>query len=341
MLFWKRKSKQKPEPPRADASSSEENLSPAELEQLMLDAVNDDRVAQYKLGQYFLGIGRELDAMNYFRYSAYRGYEPAWLGIGTMCGKEAGVPGTHEDVANWYRTAADGGCPTAQLALAGLYREGLGVEPDPVECTRLYRLAAEQGDLEAQYTLGERYLSGTGVRQDLEENVEWLQRAAERGHSFARVQLGTRYLYGVLAQQDFDRGVRMLTETADLGDLDAITILAGAYIANEGHRENHREAAKWLQRFISHSTAQSAHRHAKRLVSLAQPPSPTNVSFELLAHTLFSLIAEAGYSSGRNERRRLQGRMSSGELRKARAVTKLCLQAARRQWGANRKRKGR
>ena len=321
-----------PEVPQGGGSAADDTPNLAEFKRLMVAAENEDRVAQYKLGRIFLRMGREFDAMNYFRYSVYRGYEPAWLEIGAMCGKARGVAGTHEDIANWYRPAAAEGSATAQFALAGLYRMGLGVEPDPVECTRLYRLAAEQGNPDAQYWLSGRYRDGAGVRRDVQQHLKWLHRAAEGDQRSAQFELGVRYLHGSLVEQDVDRGIQVLTKTGNAGHWDSITALASAYLTGKVCPVNLGGAAKWIEKFVSHSTAESAQEYARGVLLHSETPTGTSPEGLLIAHILYSLAREAGQSSGAKERRLVKRRLSAGALRKSRAVTRLCLQAARTHW---------
>lgn len=335
MPFWKGRPK-RPEVPQGGESADDDTPNLAEVKRLMVAAENEDRLAQYKLGRIFLRMGREFDAMNYFRYSVYRGYEPAWLEIGAMCGKEAGVAGTHEDIANWYRPAAAEGSATAQFALAGLYRQGLGVEPDPVECTRLYRLAAEQGHPDAQYWLSGRYHDGAGVRRDVQQYLKWLHRAAEADQRSAQFELGLRYLHGSLVEQDVDRGVQVLTTRGNAGHLDSITALASTYLTGKACPVNLGEAAKWIGKFVSHTTAESAQEYARGVLSHSETPTGTSPAGLLIAHVLFSLAREAGRSSGARERRLVQRGLSSGALRRSRAVTRMCLQAARQHWSNDR-----
>ncbi len=317
--------------------SADAELSFAEVERLMRDAADGDPVAQCRLGRFFLSMGREFDGMNYFRYAAYQGHEPAWLEIGAMCGKDSGVPGTHEDVAKWYIPAAETGNPTAQLALAGLYREGFGVDPDPVECTRLYRLSADQGDPEAQFQLGLRYLQGTGVKRNANDFTKWLIRAVEGGHLAAQTMMGHKYLHGIGVKADFDEGIRLLTGCAEQGDMDSITILVAAYITGSACREDLNEAAKWLRTFIDLTSPESSQDYARHLVSIAQKPSP----YPLLAHIYFSLAGAAGSSSARRDCNLLERQLSAREVEKSHALTRMCHPYMRRKWRSSRTRKRR
>ncbi len=337
MPIWGRSRKRPVESP-ARENSADATVSRAELEALLLRASEEsDPVAQVDLGRRFLAIGREFDAMNFWRHAAYQGHEPAWLEIGALCGKDHGVPGTHEDVAQWYAPAAAAGSAIAQLALAGLYREGLGVDPDPVECTRLYRLAAEQGDPTAQFWLSHRFLQGVGVEQDVKKSFKWMERAAKGGDLNAQVQLGSRHIFGIGVRANAAKGIEWLTKPASEGDLDAISMLVCLYLGGGGCTENLEQAAEWLRKFISRTDYGFAVEHARRLLTLTKRLLP----YPVLAHILLSLVSESGDRSAKRECKRLERTLSAREIGQSREVRKLCRPAVRSEWKPRQRRKRR
>ena len=332
MRIWRRSQKSlATSPDREDSADAE--LSPDEIESLLNDAANGDPVAQCKAGRRFLRHGDELQAMNLFRHSAYQGHEPAWSEIGAMCGNEGGVPGTNEDVAKWYIRVADTGNRTAQLALAGIYREGLGVEPDQVESTRLYRLSAEQGDLDAQFHLSLRYEAGKGVRADAAEAMTWLRRAASSGHPDARARLDRKSCYGIDLKADVEELTRLLTGRAKQGDLNKISAIAEAYSTGSPCGEDLEKAAKWFRRITELSTAEGLRLYARILAS--QADETAHVAF--LAHIYFSLAAAAGHQSAASESKLLESRIPSRDVKKSRAITRMCRRAVDRNRGSRRR----
>lgn len=101
------------------------------------------------------------------------------------------------------------------------------------EAIAYYRKAAAQGDADGEFGLGSMYAAGEGVKRDPVEARKWITRAAEKSHVQAINVLAEAYIRGELGieadQRSGAEALRWVRLAADSGNVNALGQLANAY----------------------------------------------------------------------------------------------------------------
>lgn len=152
--------------------------------------LNQDQLEEWRQkGINFLSRNEYVDALNWFRKAAEKGYGKAQYNLAVMYDNGLGVGKNFKEALKWFEKAAQQGNADAQFTLAWMYDEGYGVGIDATEAISLYRKAAEKGNTHAQYELGARYEFGNNVRKNITVAVSWYRKAAEQGNAAAKQRL--------------------------------------------------------------------------------------------------------------------------------------------------------
>jgi uncharacterized protein len=103
----------------------------------------------------------------------------------------SGAGPSHNDLQalDYFRRSADRGYGPAEVVIGYFYETGTITTASPGQAVEWYRKAADQGDVLAQWMLGRRYYLGGGVPQDPIAAQKWLQPAADQGNAFAAYYL--------------------------------------------------------------------------------------------------------------------------------------------------------
>jgi len=132
------------------------------------------------------------------------------------------------------RKAADAGHPKAQVLLAELL-DRAEIDED---AAAYYRKAAEQGDADGMFGYGVMLAAGEGVKKDLLGARRWINKAAELGHLQAINVIAQAYLAADLGLADKDRNssdaLRWVELAAKNDYLPALDALADAYRTGGG-----------------------------------------------------------------------------------------------------------
>lgn len=132
------------------------------------------------------------------------------------------------------RKAADAGHPKAQVLLAELLDRA---EIDE-EAAGYYRKAAEQGDVDGMFGYGVMLAAGEGVKKNPLDGRRWINKAAELGHLQAINVIAQAYLTADLGLTDNDRNspdaLRWVELAARNDYLPALDALADAYRTGGG-----------------------------------------------------------------------------------------------------------
>ena len=93
------------------------------------------------------------------------------------------------DALEYFRRSADRGYAPAQDALGYFYETGNLTAGSQSQAVDWYRKAANQGDVLAQWLLGRNYYIGGGIQQDLPAAEKWARAAADQGNPFGEYYL--------------------------------------------------------------------------------------------------------------------------------------------------------
>ncbi len=112
------------------------------------------------------------------------------------------------------KSAAEAGHAKAQSLLGYIY----DVAEENELALQYYRMSADQGDVDGAYGLGKLYATGEGVKKDMTLAVHWYQVAADGNHLQAIDVLATAYLNGGLGlSRDTQKAAELLERAAAQG----------------------------------------------------------------------------------------------------------------------------
>lgn len=172
-------------------------LDPANLELLLRQG---DVRAMNNVGllwaKGYNGRQSYVEALNWWKEAAKRGYTVAMNNIGLLYAKGNGVAQDYKEAFKWWHQAAFLGNGWAMNNVGDLYEKGLGVEQNLMMAMTWYLSAAEQGDRMAMYNIGVLYEAGNGVDRDYAAALNWFRKAADKGEASAIHSIGAMYSEG-------------------------------------------------------------------------------------------------------------------------------------------------
>lgn len=212
---------------------------------------------------------------------------------------------------------AGDGQADAQAMLGSLLLVGLGAPADVAEAQKLFRSAADQGNALGEYYLSIVYRDGLGVSADLKKAQEWLTKASEKGYASAQVALGLLLAQGGAGVPEDDaEAVKWFRAAATKDNSEAQAWLGNAYEGGGGTiKADPKEGARWYQKSAQQGNTDGAtwlgELYAKR----------NGVTKDLvLAFAWLSVAAEQGGVEASKRLAALQKKMSSDEIKKAKAL---------------------
>jgi len=172
-------------------------LDPANLAQLLRQG---DVRAMNNVGllwaKGYNGKQSYIEALNWWKEAAKRGYTVAMNNIGLMYADGHGVEQDFKEAFKWWHQAAFLGNAWAMNNVGDLYENGLGVEQNLTMAMTWYQSAAEQGERMAMYNIGLLYEAGKGVDRDDTAALNWFRKAADKGDASAMHSIGAMYAEG-------------------------------------------------------------------------------------------------------------------------------------------------
>jgi TPR repeat protein len=180
-----------------DLTPGQDMLDPANLAQLLRQG---DVRAMNNVGllwaKGYNGKQSYVEALNWWKEAAMRGYPVAMNNIGLLYAKGNGVEQDYKKAFEWWHQAAFLGNAWAMNNVGDLYEKGLGVEKSLIMAVTWYLSGAEQGDRMAMYNLGLLYEAGKGVDRDYDAALNWFRKAADKGDGSAMHRIGAMYAEG-------------------------------------------------------------------------------------------------------------------------------------------------
>ena len=180
-----------------DLTPGKDMLDPANLAQLLRQG---DVRAMNNVGllwaKGYNGKQSYVEAMNWWKEAAKRGYTVAMNNIGLLYAKGNGVEQDYKEAFNWWHQSAFLGNAWAMNNVGDLYEHGLGVERNLMMAMTWYQSGAGQGDRMAMYNLGLLYEAGKGVDRDYAVALNWFRKAADKGDASSMHSIGAMYAEG-------------------------------------------------------------------------------------------------------------------------------------------------
>ena len=222
----------------------------------LLDAAElGDAIAQYEIGEWFLGrksstpsIDNDIIAVFWYRKAANQGLLEAQVKLASCYEKGYGVIKSKIEALKWYLKAANSGSEYAQQKVIELkydkeiYRDVLKYKP------QLFK-DAENGNANCQFKLGEWFSSHNSQLSYKKKAVVWYTKAARSGHSDAMFKLGDSYINGSGVYCNVHEAIKWYVKAANNGHKAACLKLAHIYLYGVLMvRPNVKEAIKWYNR---------------------------------------------------------------------------------------------
>lgn len=186
-----------------DLTPGKDMLDPANLAQLLRQG---DVRAMNNVGllwaKGYNGKQSYIEALNWWKEAAKRGYTVAMNNIGLLYANGNGVEKDFNEAFKWWHQAAFLGNAWAMNNVGDLYENGLGVEQNLSMAMTWYQSSAEQGERMAMYNIGLLYEAGKGVDRDYAAALNWFRKAAGRGDASAMHSIGAMYAEGRGADAD-------------------------------------------------------------------------------------------------------------------------------------------
>lgn len=180
-----------------DLTPGQDMLDPANLAQLLRQG---DVRAMNNVGllwaKGYNGKQSYVEAFNWWKEAAMRGYPVAMNNIGLLYAKGNGVEQDYKKAFEWWHQAAFLGNAWAMNNVGDLYEKGLGVEQSLIMAVTWYLSGAQQGDRMAMYNLGLLYEAGKGVDRDYAAALNWFRKAADKGDGSSMHRIGAMYAEG-------------------------------------------------------------------------------------------------------------------------------------------------
>lgn len=123
------------------------------------------------------------EALNWWRFSAKRGYTVAMNNVGMAYANGQGVEQSYEEAFTWWMRSAERGNAWAMNAVGDLYEQGQGVPQNHELALTWYREASREGDGLAFWNIGHLTEAGLGTERNLSEAIRAYQSAAERNYA--------------------------------------------------------------------------------------------------------------------------------------------------------------
>lgn len=217
-------------------------------EQLMLEVLASNSAAMYEWARRLMEVGREEDAVNWWKKGAYLGDPDCCYEIGNCYYIGFHVEENLGEAFYYYELVANQGHADAINNLADMYLNGEHVEADEKKALQLFEQAAAKQVSEAMFTLGMMYEKGLGTDVDFDKARYYYEQAAILGDIEAHYRIGSIYYEGLLDEPvDFAKALDAFKLAADGFHVDAQFNLGYMYMNGIGVELNGERALYYFK----------------------------------------------------------------------------------------------
>jgi TPR repeat protein len=175
-------------------------------------------------------------------------------------------------------------------------------------------VASVNGEADAAFAEGVKAHLGEGQPVDVAKAVEWYTKAADSGHAGATKNLAALYYDGKGVEQSYSKALALYRKAADAGDLGAMTSLASMYLDGKGVAQDYQESLRLYRK-----AAEQDYPYAQTGLGLLYRFG-WGVKEDLIeAYAWWTLASRNGDSFASQNLEKLQPKLSSADLEKARA----------------------
>lgn len=155
---------------------------------------------EYELGRkYPQDFGK---AIEYYKYAAQGGYDPAMERIGFFYMQGVGVNKNYEEAISWLTKASNLGSAPAEYNLGLIYADEKGEYYDPVESFNWMMKSATKNLPAALAAVGLKMYRGFGTESNPKESVKWFKAAADRKAPLGQLMIGIMIKEGQISSKD-------------------------------------------------------------------------------------------------------------------------------------------
>ena len=159
-----------------------------------------------------------------------------------------------------------------------------------------------------------------GIGRPSAERAEANRQAAEQGDADAQYNLGLMYRNGLGVIQDFAEAVRWYRLAAEQGNAHAQILLGLSYESGDGVIQDEAEAVRWYRLAAEQGDA-SAQYHLGFRYEFGEGV----IKDEVLAHMWFNIAGANGIEFAREERDRVEGKLTRAEISRATELARACV----------------
>lgn len=263
-------------------------------------------------------VGDYARALTRYRKLAAQGDAWGQNNLGHMYENGRGVPRDYAEAVKWYRKSAAQGNAWGQANLGYMYENGRGVSQDHAEAAKWYRRSAEQGFSSRQFDHRRRDGNGAdNIAREQEVASEWRCAAVTHGAS--------EHIHWCARMEDHGGPAKPQGKLAGsfLGGFGLQKASSKASFKTWGAPKSKRDEAMWKCRQMAMTGVADAQYHLGGLLSTdrgkARDPDE--------AHMWLTLAAANGHACAANQKDILGEKLSSVQIKKARARAARCLQS--------------
>ncbi len=287
----------------------------------------DARAAFLLFGAHFRGYGVPQNIANARRWLAYSRRRPIseslyMYGLGHLTGH--GLPKDLGRAFDHFQKAARLGHAAARYHAGKMLIEGRGTRKDLKRGLRELHTSARQGSVHAQYLLAKRYRSGK--QADKRRHIAFLRRAAVSGHRPAQADLYHAYTKGDGVPRNDEKALYWGTVAAGQGAKSLYNPLGVMYWRRKGVPKALRttapqKAAFWFRKAAEQGSSAAAFNMglAYEKGAVGKIKGRPNL---ILAHAWYNVAARRGSNRAVSARNRIEKRMPTGAVRRAKARAK-------------------
>jgi TPR repeat protein len=262
------------------------NLTPMNIDELIIKANASDIEAQFNLGSYYYNNQEFAEAAHWFEHASREGHVQAQFNLAYIYQLEERAEGNQKLAKYWYEQAASQGLASAQNNLANILQQEGNLEL----AFDWYKRAAEQDYGPAEASLAFAYSQGRGTKANENEAFNYYKRASEKGIAAAQSNLGLMYAQGRGTNVDSALAVHWVKSSADQGYSSAEFFLGDFYGQGFGVDQNPIESLRWFRRAATHGFSEAQKSLARYYRSRSD-----NLSDHLIAFMWFSVVSRQGF----------------------------------------------
>ncbi|QZE12963.1 sel1 repeat family protein [Halosquirtibacter laminarini] len=232
------------------------SLDPS-LEQIFLDANEEDAQSQYLLGKSYLGNGYIINlkkSISWLQRAKENRNIQASILLSKLTLYGIGVEKSQSKAFKMLLDAAKRKDTIALRLVANAYIKGAyGQKTNPQKAIPYLLPIAQNGQILAQRQLGKIYYKGRRSK-----SVMWYTKASTQGDIESTKILADLYYNGTGVVKNYSKAKQLYTQLASQSDMKALTMLGDIYFYGKGVRRDYNKACQYYLQAMEHGATSPA-----------------------------------------------------------------------------------